>query len=38
VLAAHRTDLVSMWGGQIAPNLRHRSATALMQSLIDGLP
>jgi nitronate monooxygenase len=32
-IAAERTDLISLWGGQIAPNLRHRSAVALMQSL-----
>lgn len=32
-VAAGRTDLVSLWSGQIAPNLRHRSAAALMQSL-----
>jgi len=31
---AGRTDLVSLWGGQIAPNLRHRKAGDLMQSLI----
>jgi nitronate monooxygenase len=37
VLAAHRTDLVSLWGGQIAPNLRHRNATALVQALAAGL-
>lgn len=34
VVAAGRTDLVSLWGGQIAPNLRHRSAGALMESLL----
>jgi len=33
-IAAGRTDLVSLWSGQIAPNLRHRSAEALMQSLL----
>ena len=32
-VAAGNTDLVSLWSGQIAPNLRHRTATALMQSL-----
>lgn len=36
-IAAGRTDLVSLWSGQIAPNLRHRSATALMQSLLSDL-
>ncbi len=36
-IAAGRTDLVSLWSGQIAPNLRHRSATALMQALRDEL-
>ncbi len=33
-IVAGRTDLVSLWSGQIAPNLRHRSAAALMQSLL----
>lgn len=37
-LAAGRTDLVSLWGGQVAPDLRHRDAAALMQSLLAGLP
>lgn len=32
-IEAGRTDLVSLWSGQIAPNLRHRSAAALMRSL-----
>lgn len=36
-VAAGRTDLVSLWSGQVAPNLRHRSAAALMQSLLSGL-
>lgn len=31
--AAGRTDLVSLWAGQIAPNLIHRSAAALMAEL-----
>lgn len=35
---AKRTDLVSLWGGQIAPNLRHRSASALMAALAGDLP
>jgi nitronate monooxygenase len=34
---AGRTDLVSLWSGQIAPNLRHRTAAALMQSLVEDL-
>ncbi|HZH44553.1 MAG TPA: nitronate monooxygenase [Lysobacter sp.] len=33
-LAAGRSDLISLWSGQVAPNLRHRDATALMQSLL----
>jgi nitronate monooxygenase len=36
-IAAGRTDLVSLWGGQISPNLRHRQAAALLRSLIEGL-
>ena len=32
-LAAGRTDLVSLWSGQCAPTLRHRTATSLMTSL-----
>lgn len=32
-VVAKRTDLVSLWSGQIAPNLRHRTATALMDEL-----
>ncbi|MBZ4422979.1 nitronate monooxygenase family protein [Myxococcus sp. RHSTA-1-4] len=36
-LAAGRTDLVSLWSGQIAPNLRHRTAPALMESLVREL-
>jgi nitronate monooxygenase len=36
-LAAGRDDLVSMWAGQIAPNLRHRNAALLMQALREGL-
>lgn len=30
---AKRTDLVSLWGGQSAPNLSHRSAAELMAAL-----
>ena len=36
-LAAGRDDLISLWSGQIAPNLHHRDARSLMQSLIDEL-
>ena len=36
-IKAGRTDLVSLWSGQIAPNLRHRDAAALMQSLVTQL-
>ncbi|QSX77407.1 NAD(P)H-dependent flavin oxidoreductase [Agrilutibacter solisilvae] len=36
-IAAGRTDLVSLWSGQIAPNLRHRTAATLMQSLLADL-
>jgi nitronate monooxygenase len=32
-VAAQRTDLVSLWSGQIAPNLRHHTATQLMHTL-----
>jgi nitronate monooxygenase len=35
--AAGDTGLVSLWCGQIAPNLRHRHAAELMQALHDGL-
>jgi nitronate monooxygenase len=34
-LAAGETDLMSLWSGQIAPNLRHRTAAALMGALVD---
>lgn len=33
---AGRTDIVSLWSGQIAPNLRHRTVAALMDSLVPG--
>ena len=33
-LAQGRDDLVSLWSGQIAPNLRHRSAVDLMRALV----
>jgi nitronate monooxygenase len=36
-LAAGRTDLISLWSGQIAPNLRHRDAAALMHALLHDL-
>lgn len=36
-MAAGRTDLVSLWSGQIAPNLEYREAAALMRSLVQGL-
>lgn len=32
-IKAGRTDLVSLWSGQIAPNLRHRTAPGLMDAL-----
>ena len=32
---AGHTDLVSLWSGQIAPNLQHRTAAALMASLVE---
>jgi len=34
-IAAHRTDLISLWAGQIAPVVRHRTVAALMGSLVD---
>jgi nitronate monooxygenase len=34
-LEAGRTDLISLWGGQAAPNLRHHTAQALMESLLE---
>jgi len=36
-IRAGRTDLVSLWSGQIAPNLVHRSASELMQSIVSEL-
>ena len=36
-LAAGRTDLISLWAGQVVPNLEHRSADALMDALVAGL-
>jgi len=36
-VAAGRTDLVSLWAGQSAPNIKHRSAAALMDELIADL-
>jgi nitronate monooxygenase len=32
---AGRTDLVSLWSGQIAPNLKHRRAGELMRAMIE---
>lgn len=37
-LAAGRDDLISLWSGQIAPNLRHRTAGAVMRSLLEDFP
>jgi nitronate monooxygenase len=34
-LAASRVDVVSLWSGQIAPNLKHRNAERLMDSLLE---
>ena len=34
VSVAARTELVSLWAGQAAPNLRHRTAAALMDALV----
>jgi nitronate monooxygenase len=36
-IAAGRTDLVSLWSGQAAPNLRHRSVPLLMSELLRDL-
>lgn len=36
-IKAGRTDLISLWSGQSAPNLRHRTATELMASLVREL-
>jgi nitronate monooxygenase len=36
VLAAGRTDLISLWSGLGAPLLKHRRAAALLESLADG--
>jgi nitronate monooxygenase len=35
--AAGRSDFLSLYAGQSAPNLQHRSVAALMRSLIDAL-
>lgn len=37
-IATGRTDLVALWSGQIAPNLRHRTAPELMSALVQSLP
>lgn len=34
-IAAGATDLMSLWSSQIAPNLRHHTASALFDSLVD---
>jgi nitronate monooxygenase len=34
-IAAGATDLMSLWSGQSAPTLRHRTAAALFAALID---
>ena len=36
-LAQGRTDLISLWGGQIAPRLQHHRAADLMRELVTGL-
>lgn len=36
-LAAGRTDLLSLWSGQVAPMLRHRDVASLMHSLLADL-
>ncbi|MFP2930199.1 NAD(P)H-dependent flavin oxidoreductase [Pyxidicoccus sp. 3LG] len=36
-IQAGRTDLISLWSGQSAPNLRHRTAPELMESLVREL-
>jgi nitronate monooxygenase len=36
-IQAGRTDLISLWSGQIAPNLKHHTATALMETLVREL-
>jgi nitronate monooxygenase len=33
--AQHRTDVISLWAGQIAPNLTHRNAASLMAALSE---
>ncbi len=34
--SAGRSDVISLWSGQIAPNLVHRSAVDLMRALTEG--
>lgn len=36
-IAARNTELLSLWSGQIAPDLRHRTAPALMAALLETL-
>jgi nitronate monooxygenase len=35
--AARRADVVALWSGQIAPNLRHRTAAAVWDELTNGV-
>ena len=35
---AARTDLVSLWSSQAAPNLKHHTAGALFDALVDDTP
>ncbi|MFP2908049.1 NAD(P)H-dependent flavin oxidoreductase [Pyxidicoccus sp. 3LFB2] len=37
VVKAGRTDLISLWSGQIAPNLKHHTAKELMDTLVREL-
>jgi nitronate monooxygenase len=36
-MAAGRSDLITLYSGQIAPSLRHRNVPALMDALIQGI-
>ena len=36
-MAANRSDLITLYSGQIAPNLRHRSVPELMDALIQDI-
>lgn len=33
--SANRTDVIALWAGQIAPNLKHRRAADLMRALVE---